>query len=278
MEDRRAAYWLIAPTAAIFGALFVAPFLYFFVISFWSVRAYRLLPDLTLRNYVRTFAEHSDTLAFTLGLALVIALLTSALGFVYAYLIRFKVGRWGPVLLFIALVTLFGGYLMKIYAWKTILGNQGALNTALLALGIVDQPVTALFYTPGAVVVTLIHFLLPFAILPAYSSLRGVSEIELEAARDLGATGWRVMSGIVIPRCRAGLTAGFVLCFLVSAGDYVTPILVGGKITMVGTLIVPQFGNFFNWPLGAAMSFTMLFLALLILAAMNLLMARWQPR
>lgn len=278
MENRRAAYWLIAPTAAIFGALFVAPFVYFFVISFWSVKAFKLLPDFTFKNYIRTFAEHSDTLAFTLGLALVIALLTTALGFIYAYLIRFKVGRWGPVLLFIALVTLFGGYLMKIYAWKTILGNQGALNTALLALGIVDQPVTALFYTPGAVVVTLIHFLLPFAILPAYSSLRGMSEIELEAARDLGARAWAVMSGIVVPRCRPGLTAAFVLCFLVSAGDYVTPILVGGTITMVGTLIVPQFGNFFNWPLGAAMSFTMLFLALLIIAVMNGLMARWQPR
>lgn len=278
MENRRAAYWLIAPTAAIFAALFVAPFVHFLVISFWSVKSYKLMPDFTIKNYIRTFAEHSDTLAFTLGLALVIAALTTALGFIYAYLIRFKVGRWGPLLLFIALVTLFGGYLMKVYAWKTILGNQGALNTALLALGIVDEPVTVLFYTPGAVVVTLIHFLLPFAILPAYSSLRGVSEIELEAARDLGARSWKVMSGIVIPRCRPGLTAAFVLCFLVSAGDYVTPILVGGTITMVGTLIVPQFGNFFNWPLGAAMSFSMLFLALIIVAAMNGLMTRWHPR
>jgi spermidine/putrescine transport system permease protein len=278
MESRRVAWWLIAPTAAIFTALFVAPFVYFFIISFWSARNYRLDPDFTLKNYVRTFDEHADTLAFTLALALVIALLTTALGFVYAYLIRFKVGRWGPVLLFIALVTLFGGYLMKIYAWKTILGNAGALNTALIALGIVDEPVTALFYTPGAVVVTLIHFLLPFAVLPIYSSLRGVSEIELEAARDLGAGPWTVMSGIVIPRCRPGITAAFILCFLVSAGDYVTPILVGGTMTMVGTLIVPQFGNFFNWPLGAAMSFTMLFLAVLVIAAMNLAMARWQPR
>lgn len=278
METRRAAYGLVAPAAAIFAALFVAPFAYFFVISFWTVRSYRLVADFTLANYLRTLAEHYDTLAFTLGLALAVGLLTTVLGFVYAYLIRFKVGRWGPALLFVALVTLFGGYLMKIYAWKTILGNQGALNTALLTLGLVDEPVTALFYTPGAVVVTLVHFLLPFAILPAYSSLRGVSEIELDAARDLGARPWQVMRGVVVPRCRAGLTAAFVLCFLVSAGDYVTPILVGGTITMIGTLIVPQFGNFFNWPLGAAMSFTTLFLALAVVALMNAAMARWQPR
>ena len=278
MENRRAAYWLIAPSAAIFAALFVAPFVYFFVISFWSAKNYHLLPDFTFRNYVRTFAEHTDTLVFTLTLALAIALATTGLGFVYAYLIRFKVGRWGPLLLFIALVTLFGGYLMKIYAWKTILGNQGALNTALMTLGLVREPVTALFYTPGAVVVTLVHFLLPFAILPIYSSLRGVSEIEVEAARDLGAGPWHVVAGIVIPRCRPGLTAAFTLCFLVSAGDYVTPVLVGGTITMIGTMIVPQFGNFFNWPLGSAMSFTMLLIAVVIIAGANGLMARWRPR
>src|SRR5262249_9884481 len=157
-------------------------------------------------------------------------------------------------------------------------GHQGALNTALLTLGLVAEPITALFYTPGAVVVTLIHFLLPFAILPIYSSLRGVSEIEIEAARDLGAGGWRIVAGIVVPRCRPGLTAAFTLCFLVSAGDYVTPVLVGGTLAMFGTIIIPQFHNFFNWPLGSAMSFTMLILAVVIIAGANGLMARWQPR
>src|SRR4051794_15943834 len=168
MNSHRAAYLLILPSAAIFTALFVAPFVYFFVISFWTVASYRMVPGFTLGNYVRTFAEHTDSLVLTLGLAFAIGLLTTALGFVYAYIIRFKAGRWGSLLLFIALVTLFGGYLMKIYAWKTILGNQGALNTALLSLGVAKEPITALFYTPGAVVVTLVHFLLPLAVLPIY--------------------------------------------------------------------------------------------------------------
>ncbi len=278
MESRRTPYLLVAPLAGVFCALFVAPFVYFFVISFWRVKRYKLTPDATLDNYLETLAEHRDILAFTIALALLIGLLTTAAGFVYAYLIRFKVGRWGPLLLFVALVTLFGGYLMKVYAWKTILGNEGALNTALLTLGLIDQPLTALFYTPGAVVVTLVHFLLPLAILPIYSALRGVSEIELEAARDLGARPWAVMSGIVIPRCRAGLLAAFVLCFLVAAGDYVTPTLVGGKMAMIGNMIVPQFGNFFNWPLGSAMSYTLLVVAVLMIAALGALFARWRPR
>lgn len=278
MESRRTPYLLVAPLAAVFGALFVAPFAYFFVIAFWRVKQYKLVPDFTLDNYLETFEKHSEILATTLALALVIGLLTTAAGFVYAYLIRFKVGGWGPFLLFLALVTLFGGYLMKVYAWKTILGNEGALNTGLLALGVIDEPLTALFYTPGAVVITLVHFLLPLAILPIYSSLRGVSEIELEAARDLGAGPWRVVAGIVVPRARAGLTAAFVLSFLVAAGDYVTPTLVGGKMTMIGNMIVPQFGNFFNWPLGSAMSFTMLMAALAVVGAVVLLFRQWRPR
>ena len=251
----------------VFAALFVGPFGYFFVISFWSVRSYKLVPGFTLSNYAKTATTHWPTLVFTLELAFVIAALTTLVGFLYAYLIRFKAGRHANLFLFIALLTLFGGYLMKIYAWKTILGNEGALNTGLMALGLIDSPITQLFYTPAAVVVTLIHFLLPLAVLPIYSSLRGITDIELEAARDLGARPWRTLWDVVIPRSRPGLIGAFVLCFLVASGDYVTPVLVGGTMNMMGNIIAPQFGNFFNWPLGSAMSFATLLASVLVVAA-----------
>ena len=176
------------------------PLIYFFVISFWRVLLFKLKPDFTFVNYGQVYDQHAATLAFTLGLAFVVAALTTALGFIYAYLIRFKAGRWGPTLLFVALITLFGGYLMKIYSWMTILGIKGVLNTALLALGMIDEPLPWLFYNAGAVVVTLVNFLLPLAILPIYASMRGITDIELEAARDLGAGGWRSFSDIVVPR------------------------------------------------------------------------------
>jgi spermidine/putrescine transport system permease protein len=193
-------------------------------------------------------------------------------------MIRFRAGRYGPFLLFIALVTLFGGYLMKIYAWKTILGNEGVLNSALISAGLIDEPFTALLYSPPAVVVTLVHFLVPFAILPIYGSLRGIGDSEVEAARDLGAPRWRVVSDIVVPRSRAGLMAAFVFCFLIAAGDYVTPLLVGGKITMLGNLIAIQFGQQFNWPLGAAMSFSVLAAALAVVALAYGALSAWRPR
>jgi spermidine/putrescine transport system permease protein len=104
--------------------------------------------------------------------------------------------------------------------------------------------------------------------------MRGIRDIEIEAARDLGARPHEVMGGIIIPRCRVGLITAFTFCFLMAAGDYVTPLLVGGKITMVGNLIAPQFGTYFNWPLGSAMSFLVLGLALVVVLSTNLLSGR----
>jgi len=278
MRDRSATYLLLAPAALIFGTLFVLPLAYFLVISFWRVVLFKLKPDFTVGNYLQVFELHLPTLLFTLGLALMIAALTTCLGFVYAYLIRFKAGRFGPTLLFVALITLFGGYLMKIYSWMTILGITGVLNTALKALGLIDEPLPWLFYNVGAVVVTLVNFLLPLAILPIYASMRGITDIEMEAARDLGAGGWRRFSDIVVPRSNTGIMAAFALCFLLAAGDYLTPQLVGGKVNMIGVQIAPQFGGLGNWPLGSAMSFVTLGSSLAVILLSIILLSQWRPR
>jgi spermidine/putrescine transport system permease protein len=278
MRDRGATYLLLAPAALIFGTLFILPLAYFLVISFWRVVLFKLKPDLTIANYLQVFELHLPTLLFTLGLALVIAVVTTCLGFVYAYLIRFKAGRFGPVLLFVALITLFGGYLMKIYSWMTILGITGVLNTALKALGLISEPLPWLFYNVGAVVVTLVNFLLPLAILPIYASMRGITDIEMEAARDLGAGGWRRFSDIVVPRSNTGIMAAFALCFLLAAGDYLTPQLVGGKVNMIGVQIAPQFGGLGNWPLGSAMSFVTLGSSLAVILLSIVLLLQWRPR
>jgi spermidine/putrescine transport system permease protein len=278
MRDRRATYLLLAPAALIFGTLFILPLAYFLVISFWRVLLFKLKPDFTIANYLQVFELHLPTLLFTLGLALVIAVVTTCLGFVYAYLIRFKAGRFGPVLLFVALITLFGGYLMKIYSWMTILGITGVLNTALKALGLISEPLPWLFYNVGAVVVTLVNFLLPLAILPIYASMRGITDIEMEAARDLGAGGWRRFSDIVLPRSNTGIMAAFALCFLLAAGDYLTPQLVGGKVNMIGVQIAPQFGGLGNWPLGSAMSFVTLGSSLAVILLSIVLLLQWRPR
>lgn len=276
---RRLPLVLITPSAAVFAALFVAPFVYFLVMSFWRKQRFTIERDFNLDNYVAAVTDENLEIGIqTLWIAFAVALLTTVLGFLYAYIVRFKAGRWGNALLFVALITLFGGYLMKIYAWKTILGTEGVLNTAFQTLGLIAEPISALLYSPGAVIVTLTHFLLPFAILPIYGTLRGISDIELDAARDLGAGPVQRLAGIIVPRCRTGITVAFLFAFLIAAGDYITPQLVGGKLTMTGNMIALQFGQRFNWPLGAAMSYMVLTTALFVIGATYALMSLWRPR
>jgi spermidine/putrescine transport system permease protein len=265
----------LAPAATIFVALFVAPLLYFFVISFWSVRARMLRPDFTFGNYRATWTDYGDTLASTLLISFVISLSTTVLAFGFAYVIRFRAGRWGDSLLFLTLITLFGGYLVKIYAWKSILGRDGVLNLALMRVGVIDKPLDALIYSANGIIVTLTYFLLPFAVLPIYGNMRGIRDTTLEASRDLGAGAWRTMRNVVIPQCESGIIIAFMFTFLISAGDYVTPRFVGGGAAMMGQFIETQFSLGFNWPMGSAMAFTVMATSLATVLVFRALLRQW---
>ncbi|HWA50538.1 MAG TPA: ABC transporter permease [Dongiaceae bacterium] len=254
--------WLLVPAALIFLGAFVAPLLYFLVISFWSVKARIMRPDFILKNYIATWVDYYDAMGSTLAIALAIGALTTLLAFGFAYAIRFKCGRFEGPLLFLALITLFGGYLVKIYAWKSILGREGILNQFLLWTGVIDEPLETLLYSVNGVIITLTYFLLPFAILPIYGNLRAIKPATIEAARDLGAGRWAVLRDIVIPQCEKGIVIAFTFAFLITAGDYVTPRFVGGGAAMMGHFIELQFSLGFNWPMGSAMAFTVMAVSL----------------
>jgi spermidine/putrescine transport system permease protein len=254
--------WLLVPAALVFLGAFVAPLLYFLVISFWSVKARIMRPDFTLKNYIATWTDYYDAMGSTLAIALAIGALTTLLAFGFAYAIRFKCGRFEAPLLFLALITLFGGYLVKIYAWKSILGREGILNQFLLWTGVIDEPLETLLYSVNGVIITLTYFLLPFAILPIYGNLRAIRPATIEAARDLGASPWAVIRDIVIPQCEKGIVIAFTFAFLITAGDYVTPRFVGGGAAMMGHFIELQFSLGFNWPMGSAMAFTVMAVSL----------------
>lgn len=280
MKVLRGGLLLMAPSLAIFVVIFAAPLLYFFVVSFWAKDGTEMVPTMSLDNYVQVFAEYGRPLLFTFGLSIVIGLLTTVLAFCFAYVIRFKAGRLALPLLFTALLTLFGGYLSKVYVWKTILGKVGLLNSALIATGVIDEPMSLFLYNPVAVIITLTHYMLPLAILPIYGSLRSIDDAPLQGARDLGASPSRVLWDVVLPQCRGGILIAFSLTFLFVAGDWVTPKLVGGPYTsMIGTFIEYQYGSRFNQPLGSAMAFTVIAICVLVVAAMAILLQRsFRPR
>ncbi len=267
--------WPLAPAGLIFAGLFALPLAYFFVISFWSVRARIMRPDFTLRNYVATWTDYGDTLASTLAIALAISLTTTVLAFGFAYVIRFRAGRWGNALLFLTLITLFGGYLVKIYAWKSILGRDGILNLALIQLGLIDEPLSVFIYNANGVVITLTYFLLPFAVLPIYGSMRSIRDVTLEASRDLGAGPWTTLRKVILPQCQRGILVAFMFTFLISGGDYVTPRFVGGGAAMMGQFIETQFSLGFNWPMGSAMAFTVMATSLVTVLLFRALLRQW---
>jgi spermidine/putrescine transport system permease protein len=259
--------FFLAPAAAVLAFVFAIPIVLLFIVSFWSVKNFKLQPDVSLAAWQRFFTVYGDLTLYTLLVGLLVGLLCTALGFVFAYAARFEAGRFGDLLLVATLITLFGGYLVKIYAWKSILGADGLLNQALMALGLTDQPLAFLIYSRGAVVIALVHFLLPFAILPIYASLRNVSETTIEAARDLGASALQVLTKVIIPQALSGLFSAFAFCFLLAAGDYVTPMLLGGTSgSMLGQFVLLEFSTNFNWPAGSALSFGLLFACLALIA------------
>ncbi|MDP9137200.1 MAG: ABC transporter permease [Pseudomonadota bacterium] len=270
---RRAA--ALFPAYAILTVLFFVPMALLFAVSFWTVRTFRLQPDFVLTAYGRTITSYGTLLVWTLLIAAAVSLLCTAIAFIFAYGARFRSGKLADLFILATLITLFGGYLVKIYAWKAILSVNGVLNSVLLGVGVIDEPVTWFIFNSGAVILTLVHFLLPFAILPIYSELRNVREITLDAARDLGASPWTTLWKVVIPQCKSGLTAAFAICFLSAAGDYVTPMFLGGGSgVMLGQFIVLEFSTSFNWPAGAAMSFTLMGASALVIAAAWLALGR----
>jgi spermidine/putrescine transport system permease protein len=271
---------MLGPSIGVFGLFFILPLAYLVVVSFWQLRLYRLQVDFTLKNYAATLAEYDASIVTTVIVAAVVSVLTTGVAYGFAYGLRFKAGRHGDFYLFVTLVTLFGGYLVKIYAWKTILGSEGLLNSGLAWLGLIDRPVAWFLFSPTAVVITLVNFLFPFAVLPIYGSLRTVESDQVEAARDLGAGPGRAFRDIVLPQSVSGLIAAFAMTFLYSAGDYVTPRLIGGpNIAMIGNFIESQFIQRLNAPQGAAMSVTIMAICSLLVAIVAYVMRRvWRPR
>lgn len=257
---------LLLPAVLVLLLLFLGPMAYFFVASFFKVSLFNLVPTWNIGNYQKVAGEYGGPIAYTMGISAVIAIIATVLGYIVAHVIWRNPGRWGAFLLGATLLTLFGGYLVKIFAWKTILGREGIINNTLLVLGLADQPVEILLYSPFAVVLVLVSYLLPFTILPLYGALRAIEPTTLDAARDLGASPARMLWDAVLPRCIPAILTAFSLSFLVSAGDYVTPRLVGGtRSLMMGNFIESQFGLRMNIPLGAAMTYSTMITSIAII-------------
>ena len=193
-------------------------------------------------------------------MATLTALIVVPIAYILSYIMQFVFPHKATLLLNIILVSMFSGYLVRIYAWRTILGKEGLLNTALIHLRIITEPITFLIFSNWAIAITLVGLLIPLALLPIWSSMSNVSKDHLEVAGDLGSRGFQMHRTILIPMVLPGIGTAFALSFILAAGDFVVPTMVGGTNgVMAGNLIADQFkGLAPNWPLGASLAISVL--------------------
>ncbi|MFM4971805.1 spermidine/putrescine ABC transporter permease PotB [Aeromonas veronii] len=214
-----------------------------------------IAPLFTLSNYGRLLDPlYFEVLLHSLWLALLATSICLLVGYPFAWLLAHLPARIRPLLLFLVVVPFWTNSLIRTYALKVLLGTRGLINGWLLDLGLIERPLQ-MMYTEVAVIIGLVYVLLPFMVLPLYSSIEKLDGHLLEAARDLGANGWQRLVRIIFPLTLPGIIAGCLLVFLPAMGMfYVSDLLGGAKHLLIGNLIKTQFLNSRDWPFGAAIS------------------------
>jgi spermidine/putrescine transport system permease protein len=271
-ERRRRLWALIAPPAFWLCAFLVVPLLLLCAYSFRAGMSGAFFRDWvpTLDNYRILFATPSffELLAVSVGIALVVALAATLLAYPVAYYVVFRARARAGSFIVLLLIPFWISYLLRVMAWKLILGSSGVVNALLLSLGLIQEPISIFFYSRVAVVVTLIYVWTPFVTLPILATLYRIDRSVLEAAASLGATPAQRFWRVTFPLSRPGLIAGAVMVFIPTVGEYVTPLLVGGSTgAMYGNIIQDFFGRSANWPLGAALAVVMLVGTLVLVVA-----------
>ena len=251
------AYGLLAPLLLMIGLLLCAPIAFTVVVSFWTQVNLDLERTWTLANYVEAWTSpvYRTLLLRSLWISGSVTLLTVALAYPIAYYVAFYVHGRKLTWILILTIPFWTSYLLRVFAWKVILGFNGAINSGLKSVGLISEPLEFLLYNPIAVVITLTHAWMPFAILPIYVSLEKLDRSLIEAATDLGDGPMARFLRVTLPLSMPGVTAAALMIFIPTVGDYVTPQLVGGPDgLMIANAIGTQFGRSNNWPLGSALS------------------------
>lgn len=261
---RRRAMLLVLPLFAFLAAVYFLPVGRLLILSVneptWTLDHFRKLIDTPV--YVRVFVN-------TFRLALVVTVVTLVLAYPTAYYLSNASPRAANLMMFFILVPFWTSILVRTYAWMVLLGTNGIINDLLMRLGVIDSPLQ-LIYRTFAVGIGMVHVLLPFMILPLYSTMRGIDRSLLQAASSLGAKPYNVFLRVFLPLSLPGIVAGSSIVFVFSLGFYITPALLGGRRDLtIAMLIGQQFNALLNWGFGAALSVVLLVVAVVIMVIFN---------
>lgn len=268
----RNAWALVTPALVVLSAAAIAPLALVLVYSFLTPGDYgNVVWSFSLDGWQKVVVERDifdETLHLaeahltifwrSVSLSLITTVLSFFAGFPTAWFIATRPANQRAIWLFLITLPFWTNILIRTFAINQIIRNEGLLNTVLLNLGVISTPLQ-MTYTEGALLVGMVYVYLPLMVLPLYAALERFDLRLLEAAYDLYATRWQVLTRVVLPIARPGIVAGSILVFVPCLGAYVTPrLLGGGKLMMLGNFIELQFGQGRNWPLGAALSIVLL--------------------
>ena len=260
------------------GLFLLLPYALMFAHSFWLVRDGTIVHSWNFQNYQKLIASplYLGVLLRTMRIAGSVTLFSLLLGYPLAYYLSFHASKRKEILYQLVIVPLWVSYLVRGYAWKTILGSEGVLNGLLQYLHLTHEPVSFLLYSPFAVVLVLTHIYTPFVFLPIYAALEHIPRPLVEASQDLGASPRSTFFRIILPLSMPGLLAGATFAFVLSLGDFLAPLLVGGASgTMISNVVQSLFGAAYDWPLGAAISVGILLITITLLFLTERLEKRW---
>ena len=257
-DEARRGLILISPTALYAIGLLAVPLTAVLAISFATQDFLTIDWTPTAANYREAMSEplYRELLFRSVRVAALVTIATVLLSFPVAYFVSFHVEPSRKSLwLFLITIPFWTSYLIRIFLWKVILGFNGVVNSSLIGIGLIDEPLAFILYNVNAVVITLAHAFAPFAILPIFVALERIDRSLLEAARDLGENRLTAFLRVTLPLAMPGITAAVLIVFIPTIGDYVTPRLVGGPDgLMIANMIQTQFLRLNNAPLGAALA------------------------
>ena len=275
MQDRVSwmrPWLLLTPALTTVALLLIIPVGFIIVYSFWlrtstgtdSVGFY-------LDNWTEVLTDpfYRDILFKTLRIAFLTTVACAILGYAPAYYIATSKSRYKPLLLLLLILPFWISYIIRTMSWINILGAGGAINSVLLWTGLISEPVQ-LLYNEATVILGLVHYLLPFMILNVYVSVEAIDRNLVDAARSLGSTSFQAFREITLPLSLPGLAAGGLLCFVLSAGTYITPAILGGpRDAMFANLVFDAVITQLNWPLGSALSIILLIVLSVVVSIYN---------
>ena len=261
--DRRRPWLLLAPSLITLFVLMILPIGIMTIFSFYEFVTAGVEKEVFTTQNWRDFLTDPFYHMFlwkTIRVSAITAILCALLGYPAAYCIAMTTYRHKWVLLLLLIVPFWISFTIRTFSWIHILGEQGAINVTLLKLGLISEPLPML-YTEGAVIMGMIHFLLPYMILNVYVAIEGIDRNLISAARSLGCTAGQAFYEVVLPLSLPGLMAGLLLCFVLAAGSYVTPQILGStRDALFGNIIFDTIMGELNWPMGSTLSLVLLIL------------------